>query len=177
MGNEISSGLNLFCCGITVGQRDRIIPASHQHLHKWYQWWSTLINGKLHPGLCRKPRGKLCLVKSPGCERCEAHRPVTTMEPARHTPHSRLKTSCPCPYQVLSITSWPKEAPQQLGNCPKNRSTAERASFPTETFLRATSYLGDSYPTAYIQPWVEKCIWVQCLFPSCYLFLFSTIKC
>lgn len=132
LGNELSSGLNLSRCGIAVGQRDRTLPPSLPSASA--QMLPVMIHahyGKLHPGPCRKPSGKLCLVKSPGCGRWEAHRLVTTIEPGRLTPHSRLEPETrPCPYQVLSITSWPEEAPQQRVTLSQKQKHSSKSFFP-----------------------------------------------
>ena len=79
-------------CGI-MAVRDCNLLVFHGHLlqetegpvkHKLYHGSSKFSTTNFSQVTsCRKPSGKLCLVKSLGCERCEIHRSITLRQDLR----------------------------------------------------------------------------------------------
>lgn len=204
----------LFHCEITaVWDCDLLV--FHGHLlqetdgpvqHKLYYGSSkfSMTNFSQATSPCRKPSGKLCLVKSLGCERCQIHRSITLRRDLRSlTAGARGRLWVWNISLFLSDQAVPKPQRYRLHSTVialsqklKRWSAGIRDFFPmeeragvaqyqlaatqktsTNTLLRVTSCLDDGYPTTYVDPWVAECTWVQCLFAYWYLFSFSTIKC
>lgn len=162
-------------------------PTKHKSCHSSSKFSRT--NFSPVPSPCSKPSGKLCLVKSLGCKRCEIHMPRQVSEPGHVAGCESETYPCSCQIKLfpsLSVTSGLEETPQRCHSFVqklKHRSAGKKASFPreeragiaqhqlaatqktsTDTLLRVIRCLGDGYPTTHVDLWVAERTWVQCLF-------------